>query len=149
MESYWLVRTANHQIAGPYTKQVLSALILEKKLELEDEICEGNKYWFYLTSFEDVAKFFESPVLESLKNRFKESLGHNVGDSTTQTEIPVVAVVENVKPALEPQKPRVTVEMVPVQDEMVSSINLFKGLTILLIGISILLFLMVIRVLKT
>lgn len=46
--SEWLVRTAENQIAGPYTAQQVREFIAEEKINRHDEICQANAYWIYL-----------------------------------------------------------------------------------------------------
>lgn len=44
----WLVRTATNRLTGPMSKDQVIRFVLEGKIGLQDEICFGNGYWFYL-----------------------------------------------------------------------------------------------------
>jgi cobalamin biosynthesis Mg chelatase CobN len=44
----WLVRTAQNQIQGPFSKEQLCQKILDGQVSFQDEVCPANGYWFYL-----------------------------------------------------------------------------------------------------
>lgn len=46
MEKSWLIRTSRNQILGPISKEKLVELIKKSSLLPEDEICQGNGFWF-------------------------------------------------------------------------------------------------------
>lgn len=52
----WLIRTARNVIVGPYPRDKIRELILEGKLEVEDEVCPANGYWFSLHESEEVLR---------------------------------------------------------------------------------------------
>lgn len=53
-QSQWLIRTSSSQILGPVSREVLCEKILKQELSLDDEVCPGNGYWFYLYQSEEV-----------------------------------------------------------------------------------------------
>lgn len=53
----WLIRTNNNQIFGPVTKEKILEFYRDKTLTLEDEVCSGNGYWFYLREEELIQKY--------------------------------------------------------------------------------------------
>lgn len=44
----WMVRTPQNVLNGPYTQAEIVSLIREGKLSTLDEVCQGNRYWFFL-----------------------------------------------------------------------------------------------------
>ena len=48
MEKNWLIRTHQHQILGPISKERVIELIRKGNLISEDEICSGNGFWFQI-----------------------------------------------------------------------------------------------------
>lgn len=48
MEKNWLIRTQQHKILGPVSKEKIIELVQKKSLSPEDEICPGNGFWFFL-----------------------------------------------------------------------------------------------------
>ena len=44
----WLIRTTDHEIIGPISKEKVIELIQESKLKQEDELCPGNSFWFFV-----------------------------------------------------------------------------------------------------
>jgi hypothetical protein len=50
----WLVRTALNWVAGPYSKEQVRQMILERKLTLQDEVCPANGYWIFLHERDEV-----------------------------------------------------------------------------------------------
>ncbi len=53
----WLIRTNSNQVFGPVSKEKILEFYHDQTIGLEDEICSGNGFWFYLRE-------------EELKNRF-------------------------------------------------------------------------------
>jgi hypothetical protein len=52
----WLVRTAENRISGPYSRQQIRELIERGQLQLNDEVCQANTYWFYLHEHDEIRK---------------------------------------------------------------------------------------------
>jgi len=48
MKKNWLIRTKEHELIGPVSKEKVVTLLKEGKLLDEDEICKGNSFWFYV-----------------------------------------------------------------------------------------------------
>ncbi|MEK6706604.1 MAG: hypothetical protein AABZ06_12540 [Bdellovibrionota bacterium] len=51
----WLARTTKNAILGPFNREQICALIRHGELGLQDEVCCGNSYWFYLHEQDEVA----------------------------------------------------------------------------------------------
>jgi hypothetical protein len=52
----WLIRTQKNEIEGPFTKEDVIARILERRLGIEDEVCQANHYWIYLDERSEVIR---------------------------------------------------------------------------------------------
>lgn len=52
----WLVRTRDHVIVGPYSKEQICNLIHLGELEPHDEVCPSAGYWFSLFELDEVKK---------------------------------------------------------------------------------------------
>ncbi len=52
----WLIRTSRNQITGPFSKVQVCEMILEGKLEFDDEICLSNHYWLALYDRAEIKK---------------------------------------------------------------------------------------------
>jgi len=76
----WLVRTAQNQIAGPYSKEQIIDMIQRGQIGLQDEVCQANHYWIYLHEREEVSAQLGIEVLRSKKERGDEEI------TETQTE---------------------------------------------------------------
>src|ERR1700757_70700 len=50
----WLIRTAENQISGPYTRNEVCQLIQQGRLHANDEVCHANTYWFYLHEHQEI-----------------------------------------------------------------------------------------------
>lgn len=50
----WLIRTAENRILGPYTRNEVCQFIEQGRLQLNDEVCNANQYWFYLHEHEEI-----------------------------------------------------------------------------------------------
>lgn len=55
----WLIRTYHNRILGPYPAEELKTMILGGKLDLRDEICPGNGFWFYIQDRDHVREFLQ------------------------------------------------------------------------------------------
>jgi hypothetical protein len=64
MERNWLIRTALNQILGPVTKDKIKELISSGTLDLEDEVCSGNGYWFKIKENELVDKYIHGDYIQ-------------------------------------------------------------------------------------
>ncbi|RLA61910.1 MAG: hypothetical protein DRQ88_09935 [Epsilonproteobacteria bacterium] len=65
MEKNWLIRTGQNQVLGPVTKDKVKELIKSGSLELEDEVCSGNGYWFKIKEEELVDKYLNGDYIQS------------------------------------------------------------------------------------
>ncbi|MFN8369154.1 MAG: hypothetical protein U0T83_00860 [Bacteriovoracaceae bacterium] len=61
----WLIRTRNHRILGPITKEKLIELYESGSLSEDDEICSGNGYWFYVKEIALVEKYVKGDIVQS------------------------------------------------------------------------------------
>lgn len=52
----WLIRTAENQITGPFTRHEVCQFIQQGKLQANDEVCQANTYWFFLHEHEEIRK---------------------------------------------------------------------------------------------
>jgi hypothetical protein len=80
----WLVRTAQNQITGPFSKDVVCKMIQEGKLGIEDEVCPANGYWIYLYEREEVKRQLgiEAPKAPLVRS------DEEVTETETATEMP-------------------------------------------------------------
>lgn len=76
----WLVRTASNWIAGPYSKEQVRQMILERKLSHQDEVCNANGYWIFLHEREE--------ILAQLGIEVPRALGEP-GEDVTETQTAV------------------------------------------------------------
>lgn len=81
----WLVRTSENIIAGPYSTEQIKNLIRERKLCHQDEICQGNSYWFYL--------YEQNEVHKQLGLTMPKNPALDPDDEETQTDTKVVETV--------------------------------------------------------
>ncbi len=72
----WMTRTSQNVITGPFSKSEVCQQVLDGKLKLQDEVCLGNDYWFYLHEEEEVTRFLGVQVPRQ----------RNRDDDDTQTE---------------------------------------------------------------
>ncbi len=49
-----MIRTEENWIAGPYLKDQVCEMILERKLTSQDEVCEANGYWISIHEREEI-----------------------------------------------------------------------------------------------
>lgn len=52
----WMVRTAQNEVRGPYTREAVVQQIQRGELGPDDEVCQANHYWIYLDEREEVQK---------------------------------------------------------------------------------------------
>ncbi|TDJ07378.1 MAG: hypothetical protein E2O68_03740 [Deltaproteobacteria bacterium] len=64
MERNWLIRTGQNQILGPVTKDKVKELISSGSLDLEDEVCSGNGFWFKIKENDLVDKFLHGDYIQ-------------------------------------------------------------------------------------
>jgi hypothetical protein len=57
MEKNWLIRTKNHHILGPVSKDKMKELFLNGSVKGDDEICSGNGYWFFVREKELIDRY--------------------------------------------------------------------------------------------
>ncbi|MFZ8932654.1 MAG: hypothetical protein ACO20H_06410 [Bacteriovoracaceae bacterium] len=53
----WLIRTKDKKILGPVTLEKIKDLIEKKSLIEEDEVCQGNSFWFWIKEKKLVEKY--------------------------------------------------------------------------------------------
>lgn len=75
----WLVRTEKNRITGPFPGEKVRAMILNRELGFQDEICEANRYWIYLHEREEIQKALGIEVPASLSGLAPEE--------ATQTDV--------------------------------------------------------------
>jgi hypothetical protein len=87
----WLIRTAENQISGPFTRDQVCQFIQQGKLQLNDEVCHSNTYWVYLHEHDEIKKQLGVEVPRQLYANAQEA-------TLTQTDTDV----ERTDPGLEP-----------------------------------------------
>lgn len=81
MKKNWLIRTREHEIIGPLSKEKVQTLLKDKKLVEEDELCQGNSFWFYVKEKKFLKEFLEIDIEEDESNQVDEFvLESNSGD---------------------------------------------------------------------
>lgn len=65
MQKTWLIRTKNNHILGPVSKDKIKALLENTTLNLEDELCSGNGYWFSVKEDELVQKYIANDHIQT------------------------------------------------------------------------------------
>jgi hypothetical protein len=92
----WLIRTAENQITGPFTRNQVCQFIQQGKLQLNDEVCNANTFWVYLHEHDEIKKQLGIEVPRHLYTNPQEV-------TLTQTDTDV----ERTDPGLEPVGSRV------------------------------------------
>lgn len=84
----WLIRTAQNEIAGPYTRDRLLDLIRGGSLSFRDEVCRANDYWIGLNELDEVRSKLGPDVPEllraALRKRSKTAGGDSASDLTEE-----------------------------------------------------------------
>lgn len=57
MGKNWLIRTKSNHILGPVSKEKVLELYHNNSIKLDDEVCTGNGYWFFIRETELVEKY--------------------------------------------------------------------------------------------
>jgi hypothetical protein len=57
MDKNWLIRTKSNHILGPVSKEKVLELYHNGSIKLDDEVCTGNGYWFFVREEELVEKY--------------------------------------------------------------------------------------------
>jgi hypothetical protein len=65
MNKTWLIRTKNNHILGPVSREKIKTLLENKTLNLEDELCSGNGYWFSVKEDDLVQKYIHDQQVQS------------------------------------------------------------------------------------
>lgn len=65
MNKTWLIRTKNNHILGPVSRDKILTLLENKTLNLEDELCSGNGYWFSVKEEDLVQKYIHNQIIQS------------------------------------------------------------------------------------
>lgn len=65
MNKTWLIRTKNNHILGPVSREKIQTLLENKTLNLEDELCSGNGYWFSVKEEDLVQKYIQDQQVQS------------------------------------------------------------------------------------
>ncbi len=75
MEKNWIIRTRSLQILGPVSKEKIIELIDGGTLSEEDEICQGNGYWFFVSEKDLIEKYLRNnepsefnPISEAIES---------------------------------------------------------------------------------
>jgi hypothetical protein len=89
MIDQWMIRTAENWIAGPYLREQVCKMILERKLALEDEVCSANGYWIYLHEREEILRHLGVEVPQA---------PHEAGEEITETQTQTIE--DSTDPAL-------------------------------------------------
>lgn len=79
----WLLRTVQNLIVGPFSKSEIKALILDGRLDSNDEVCMANEYWFSIYETAEVKKYLDIDV----KTVFENADASQERDDTTETQI--------------------------------------------------------------
>ena len=81
MKKNWLIRTKEHEIIGPVSQDKVLSLLEENKLLDEDELCQGNSFWFYVKEKNFLMEFLGLDNLEEDNNEQNDFvLESNSGD---------------------------------------------------------------------
>lgn len=78
----WMVRTAQNEVRGPFTREAVIQQIQSGQLGPEDEVCQANRYWIYLDEREEVMK--QLGIEAPRKNRLPED---DATDTDTQSDM--------------------------------------------------------------
>jgi hypothetical protein len=89
----WLIRTAQNWIAGPYTKEQVCKMIMDRQLGHEDEVCSANGYWIYLNEPSEVREQLGIDLPSKVSDR----------DDITQTSIVEEKEQEEEEDATDPE----------------------------------------------
>ncbi len=104
MERNWLIRTTQHQILGPISKEKVVEFFNKGALGPEDELCSGNGYWFSIKEKDLIEKYLigdipqgfnpisEAPTVLSAKNKNEGTSSLN---RTIKTQSPDQTLVLN------------------------------------------------------
>ena len=65
MNKNWLIRTKNNHILGPVSIGKIRTLLENNSLNLEDELCSGNGYWFSVKEAELIQKYIHEEIPQS------------------------------------------------------------------------------------
>ena len=75
MEKNWIIRTRSLQILGPVSKEKIIELIDGGTLSDEDELCQGNGYWFFVSEKDLIEKYIRNsepsefnPISEAIES---------------------------------------------------------------------------------
>jgi hypothetical protein len=99
----WLIRTTNFQILGPITKQKIIEVYHKGALHEDDELSQGNGYWFFVREKDLIEKYIignvpqEWSILSEAKNvltatdqdpsEIEENISESVSNYTTDTAV--------------------------------------------------------------
>lgn len=97
---HWMIRTHTNQILGPVSKEKLTELISKNALKENDEICQGNGYWFYVRESELVNRFIKGNE-EQGPNPITETCdvltNHSEEENDITTMVSLASLVEKLK----------------------------------------------------
>src|SRR5258707_349518 len=82
----WLVRTAQNEIAGPYTVEQIKQLVGGGQLTLQDENCPANGYWIFLHGKEEVLKLLGLQFPRAGIDESTETQTETLTETETETE---------------------------------------------------------------
>lgn len=136
----WLIRTNNNQIFGPVSKQKLIEFYNDKTISLDDEVCSGNGFWFYIREQELLEKFLLgevdqpfNPISEAkdvldLKNPDAQ-IGDRRSDSREESNLEDFSEAESSDAILPDQEDLEFPDTLEPEDEEDQDITLVKSLS--------------------
>src|SRR6185437_4193941 len=82
-EQRWLIRSAENRITGPYSLDQVRGMIQHGQLQLSDELCDANTYWFYLHEKDEVRSQLGIELPQQLFTRKAEDGTDTQTDTTS------------------------------------------------------------------
>ncbi len=117
MNSKWMIRTRSNYLLGPISKEKLLELIENGSIHLDDEICSGNGYWFYLREKNLLDRYVYSeteqgfnPVSEALNEMRMRQSGATPKAKTKKHDFP------NGDVSFEDTNQRVITQVIPIEN---------------------------------
>ncbi len=103
----WLVRTSENRISGPYTREKMCQMILDRQLTLQDEVCEAHGYWIFLHEQGEIFKFLGIEVPKALtgsEEEVTETQIENLDSEISDASLENTAVFSTRRPIRRVQK---------------------------------------------
>ena len=82
----WMTRTIQNLIEGPFDKEEICQKVLQGQLKLQDEVCQGNDYWFFLHEAVEVKKFLGIEVPRQKRRDDDDTQTETETATATQTQ---------------------------------------------------------------